>query len=56
MKSSCCWWISVSSTSPDHAEMVAVPLELALQVNQIGGRGVEALGEQPAQEERDLGI
>ena len=40
----------------DHAEMVAVPLELALQVNEIGGRGVEALGEQPAQEERDLGI
>ena len=33
----------------DHAEMVALPLELALQVDQIGGRGVEALGEQPAQ-------
>ena len=31
--------------------MIAVPLELPLQVDEIGGRGVEALGEQPADEE-----
>ena len=39
-----------------HAEMVPLPLELALQVDEIGGRGVEALGQQTAQVERDFGM
>ena len=40
----------------DHAEMVALSLELPLQVDEIGRRGVETLGEQPAQEKRNFGI
>jgi hypothetical protein len=30
----------------DHAEMVALSLELPLQVDEIGRRGVKTLGEQ----------
>src|SRR5207342_2409092 len=32
----------------DHAEMIALALELALEVDEIGGGGVEPLGEQSA--------
>lgn len=56
MNSSCCWWIRVSSTSPHHAEMVALTFELTLEVDKIGGGGVEALGEQPAEKGRDLRV
>jgi hypothetical protein len=38
----------------DHAEMTAVTLELKLEVDEIGGGGVEPLGEQAPQKERDL--
>ena len=31
-----------------HAEMIAVPFELPFEINQIGGRRVETLGQQPA--------
>src|SRR6185312_7175216 len=40
----------------DHAEVIAMPLELPLQVDQIGGRGIETLGQQFADEECDLRI
>lgn len=41
---------------PHHAEMVALTFELTLEVYKIGGGGVEALGEQPAEKERDLRV
>jgi hypothetical protein len=37
---------------PDHAEMIAMPLELALEVDEIGGGGVEPLGEQAPERRR----
>jgi hypothetical protein len=40
----------------DHSEMVAVALELALEVDEIGGRGIQAFGEQFAEHECDLGM
>ena len=39
-----------------HAEMIALPFELSLQVDEIGCRRVETLGEQPAEQKRDLGM
>ena len=33
-----------------------MPLELSLDVDQIGGRGVQPLGEEPGEREGDLGM
>lgn len=38
----------------DHAEMTAVAFELTLDVDEIGGGGVEPLGQQSTEKECDL--
>jgi hypothetical protein len=40
----------------DHAEVIGMTFELSLQVDKIGGRSIQSLGEQSAKQKGNLGV